>query len=125
MPVVTAARRDDEITLPEASLPYNVRWHPGIPRIGERTVARASNESAVARWIEPTYRFTVRNDWSRWSLWLVDAAPAATAMTTMSAAVAVVALVVALMPVERLSTAMMFVPVVRLHRRRLRTGFSL
>jgi len=48
MPVVATTRRDDEITLPEASLSYNVWWHPGIPWIGEIAVARASNESAVA-----------------------------------------------------------------------------
>jgi hypothetical protein len=126
MAVVASARRHDEITLPEAGLPYNVWWHPGVPRIGEIAVARTSNESTVARWIEPTHRFTVGNDRGRRSLWLITAAPPATAMATMTAAIAVVSLVVGppLVPVEMLSTAaVMFVPVVRGGGCRLRTGF--
>jgi hypothetical protein len=117
MAVVVTARRDDEIALPEARQPYDMRRHPGISRIGEITVAGTTNEPAVTRGIEPSHGFTVGNDRSRRRLWLVHWAPAATAMATMTTSVAIMLEVaLSLLAIEALPTAMLLVAVIRRRR---------
>src|SRR5512147_3202427 len=80
----------NQVALSQAGLPDDMRWNPGIPRVGEIAVPGATNEAAVARGIEPSHRFTIGDDWCRRCLWLIVAATsAASAITAMASTIAV------------------------------------
>jgi len=119
MAMVATGRCLDQVTLPKAMLPDDVRWNPGISRVGEVAVRGPANEPAIARWIEPSDRLAVGNDRCRRRLNLVGSASAtaASAMTPVASSVAMVLVVATLVStfvttVEVLSAALMFVPVI-------------
>ena len=114
VPVVMTARRDNQVTLPKAGLPDDMRRDPGIGGVGQIAIAGAANEPPISRWIEPAHRFTVSDDWSRRRLRLADSAPPAPAMPTMTPSVSIVLEVAPiLMTVEALpATVLLLVSVV-------------
>ena len=91
--VVTTARSSDQVALPQARLPDDMRRNPGITGIGEIAVTGPADEPTVTRWIEPPGRYGIRYNRRRRRLWLNTRTASTTTVTTMAAAVAIVAIV--------------------------------
>ena len=121
MAVVATARCLNQVTLSKAMLPDDMRWNPGISRIGEVAVRGPANESAIARRVEPSDGLTIGDHRCRRRLHLIltTTTTATPAMPPMAAPIAMVLVVATLITtVELLPAAMMFIPVIRWRRGR-------
>jgi hypothetical protein len=57
---------DDLVAATQRVLANQLHRHVRIARLGEIAEPGAANESAFALRIEPTYGFSIRNDWCEW-----------------------------------------------------------
>jgi hypothetical protein len=91
--VVTARARHDVVAAAEAVLPHEMRRDVGVTRLGEVAVGGATNEAAIARWIEPPLRLAIGDDRGRRLLLLVIALAPTAAVTAVPSPVAIELLV--------------------------------
>jgi hypothetical protein len=94
--VIPARTGHDGVTATEPILANHVRRHVCVTGIREVAIRRATNESTIARRVEPTLCLAVGDDRCRWLLRLVVALTATTAVAPVPTAIAVELLTLAL-----------------------------
>ena len=86
--MIASRAGNNRIASAESILSHELRRNVRVALFGEVAVLRASNESAIARRIEPALRLAVRDDWyGRLLLLLMVALATASAVPPIAAAV--------------------------------------
>jgi hypothetical protein len=93
--VITARARDDRVATSEPILPDEMRCDVRVTGLREVAVRGSPNKATITRWVEPTLRLTVGDDW-RWRLVLLVIALATAAPVAPTASPIAVELLVVL-----------------------------